>query len=42
MLKPIGKQRVAEEIVQQLRSLILRGVYGIGDKLPPSESSLKI
>jgi GntR family transcriptional repressor for pyruvate dehydrogenase complex len=35
MLKPIGKQRVAEEIVQQLRSLILRGVYGIGDKLPP-------
>lgn len=35
MLKPIGKQRVAEEIVQQLRGLILRGHYGTGDKLPP-------
>lgn len=35
MLKPIGKLRVAEEIVQQLRNLILRGVYGVGDKLPP-------
>lgn len=35
MLKPIGKQRVAEEIVQQLRGLILRGVYANGDKLPP-------
>lgn len=35
MLKPIGKQRVAEEIVQQLRSLILRGHYATGDKLPP-------
>ena len=35
MLKPIGKQRVAEEIVQQLRSLILRGHYATGEKLPP-------
>src|SRR5499427_8312120 len=35
MLKPIGKQRVAEEIVQQLRGLILRGEYAVGDKLPP-------
>src|SRR5499427_11103582 len=35
MLKPIGKQRVAEEIVQQLRGLILRGDYAVGDKLPP-------
>ena len=35
MLKPIGKQRVAEEIVQQLRTLILRGHYATGDKLPP-------
>ena len=35
MLKPIGKQRVAEEIVQQLRGLILRGHYATGDKLPP-------
>ncbi len=35
MLKPIGKQRVAEEIVHQLRGLILRGHYATGDKLPP-------
>lgn len=35
MLKPIGKQRVAEEIVQQLRGLILSGHYATGDKLPP-------
>jgi GntR family transcriptional regulator, transcriptional repressor for pyruvate dehydrogenase complex len=35
MLKPIEKQRVAEEIVQQLRSLILTGAYAPGDKLPP-------
>lgn len=35
MLKPIGKQRVAEEIVQQLRALILRGQFATGDKLPP-------
>jgi DNA-binding FadR family transcriptional regulator len=35
MLKPIEKQRVAEEIVQQLRQLILTGAYAAGDKLPP-------
>src|SRR5436853_6488353 len=35
MLKPIEKQRVAEEIVDQLRSLILTGAYAPGDKLPP-------
>ena len=35
MLKPIEKQRVAEEIVQQLRSLILTGASAPGDKLPP-------
>ncbi len=35
MLKPIEKQRVAEEIVQQLRGLILTGAYAPGDKLPP-------
>jgi GntR family transcriptional repressor for pyruvate dehydrogenase complex len=31
----VGKPRVAEEIVQQLRGLILRGEYAVGDKLPP-------
>src|SRR4051812_17570274 len=35
MFRPVGKPRVAEEIVQQLRSLILRGEYAVGDKLPP-------
>lgn len=35
MLRPVGKQRVAEEIAQQLRGLILRGAYAAGDKLPP-------
>lgn len=35
MLRPIGKQRVGEEIANQLRSLILRGEYAVGDKLPP-------
>jgi DNA-binding FadR family transcriptional regulator len=35
MFRPVGKPRVAEEIVQQLRSLILRGDYAVGDKLPP-------
>ncbi len=35
MLKPIEKQRVAEEIVQQLRRLILTGAYAPNDKLPP-------
>jgi GntR family transcriptional repressor for pyruvate dehydrogenase complex len=31
----VGKQRVAEEIVDQLRSLILKGAYVPGQKLPP-------
>ncbi|HEX2570400.1 MAG TPA: FadR/GntR family transcriptional regulator [Polyangia bacterium] len=35
MLRPVGKQRVAEEIVEQLRALILKGSYSPGDKLPP-------
>lgn len=35
MFRPVGKPRVAEEIVQQLRGLILRGEYAAGDKLPP-------
>ncbi|MBK7077560.1 MAG: GntR family transcriptional regulator [Myxococcales bacterium] len=36
ILKPVEKQRVAEEIVEQLRSLILTGQYPPGSKLPPS------
>src|SRR6476661_4244055 len=35
MFRPVGKPRVAEEIVHQLRGLILRGAYAVGDKLPP-------
>src|SRR3989442_7241790 len=35
MLRPVGKQRVAEEIVEQLRGLILKGAFAPGDKLPP-------
>ena len=35
MLRPVGKQRVAEEIVEQLRGLILKGSFAPGDKLPP-------
>src|SRR6266567_244516 len=35
MFRPVGKPRVAEEIVAQLRGLILRGSYSPGDKLPP-------
>ncbi len=35
MLRPVGKQRVAEEIVEQLRGLILKGAYTPGQKLPP-------
>src|SRR5512147_2291020 len=35
MLKPVEQQRVAEEIVEQLRGLILTGQYPPGSKLPP-------
>lgn len=35
MLKPVERQRVADEIVEQLRSLILTGQYRPGAKLPP-------
>src|SRR5262245_40067641 len=35
MLKPVEKQRVAEEIAEQLRALILNGQYPPGSKLPP-------
>src|SRR3954447_23933414 len=35
MLKPVAKPRIAEEIVEQLRALILGGTYGVGQKLPP-------
>jgi GntR family transcriptional repressor for pyruvate dehydrogenase complex len=41
MLRPIEKQRVAEEIVDQLRSLILTGAYAPGDKLPPERNLAK-
>ena len=41
MLKPIEKQRVAEEIVTQLRSLILTGQYPPGAKLPPERELAK-
>lgn len=41
MLKPIEKQRVAEEIVEQLRDLILTGQYAPGDKLPPERNLAK-
>jgi GntR family transcriptional regulator, transcriptional repressor for pyruvate dehydrogenase complex len=41
MLKPVEKQRVAEEIVGQLRDLILTGAYAPGDKLPPERNLAK-
>jgi GntR family transcriptional regulator, transcriptional repressor for pyruvate dehydrogenase complex len=41
LLKPVEKQRVAEEIVGQLRSLILTGRYAPGDKLPPERQLAK-
>ncbi|HUQ03431.1 MAG TPA: FadR/GntR family transcriptional regulator [Kofleriaceae bacterium] len=41
MLKPVEKQRVAEEIVEQLRSLILTGQYPPGSKLPPERDLSK-
>jgi fatty acid metabolism transcriptional regulator FadR len=41
MLKPVEKQRVAEEIAEQLRSLILGGQYPPGSKLPPERELSK-
>ncbi len=41
MLKPVEKQRVAEEIVEQLRDLILTGRYPPGSKLPPERELAK-
>lgn len=41
MLKPVEKQRVAEEIASQLRSLILTGQYAAGAKLPPERELAK-
>lgn len=41
MLKPVEKQRVAEEIVEQLRDLILTGQYPPGAKLPPERELAK-
>lgn len=41
MLKPVEKQRVAEEIVEQLRELILTGQYPPGAKLPPERELSK-
>lgn len=38
MLKPVERQRVAEEIVEQLRGLILTGQYPPGSKLPPERT----
>ncbi|WP_428268177.1 FadR/GntR family transcriptional regulator [Haliangium sp.] len=41
MLRPVEKQRVAEEIVEQLRELILTGHYPPGAKLPPERELSK-
>jgi GntR family transcriptional repressor for pyruvate dehydrogenase complex len=41
MLKPVEKQRVAEEITEQLRALILSGQYPPGSKLPPERELSK-
>jgi DNA-binding FadR family transcriptional regulator len=41
MLKPVERQRVADEIVEQLRSLILTGQYRPGAKLPPERELAK-
>ncbi|HEY4241009.1 MAG TPA: FadR/GntR family transcriptional regulator [Kofleriaceae bacterium] len=41
MLKPVEKQRVAEEIAEQLRGLILNGQYPPGAKLPPERELSK-
>jgi DNA-binding FadR family transcriptional regulator len=41
VLKPVEKQRVAEEIAEQLRGLILNGQYPPGSKLPPERELSK-
>jgi GntR family transcriptional repressor for pyruvate dehydrogenase complex len=41
MLKPVEKQRVAEEVAEQLRGLILGGQYPPGSKLPPERELSK-
>jgi GntR family transcriptional regulator, transcriptional repressor for pyruvate dehydrogenase complex len=41
MLKPVEKQRVADEIVEQLRSLILTGKYAPGERLPAERDLAK-
>lgn len=41
MLKPVEKQRVAEEVAEQLRTLILQGEYPPGSKLPPERELSK-
>jgi GntR family transcriptional regulator, transcriptional repressor for pyruvate dehydrogenase complex len=41
MLKPVERQRVADEIVEQLRSLILTGQYRPGARLPPERELAK-
>src|SRR5215470_16413176 len=41
MLKPVERQRVAEEVAGQLRDLILKGAYAPGDKLPPERNLAK-
>lgn len=41
MRKPVEKQRVAEEIAEQLRALILTGQYPADSKLPPERELSK-
>ncbi|MEZ4365106.1 MAG: FadR/GntR family transcriptional regulator [Kofleriaceae bacterium] len=40
-IRPVEKQRVAEEIVDQLRAMILTGQYAAGEKLPPERELSK-
>lgn len=41
MRRPVEKQRVAEEIAEELRALILTGQYHAGSKLPPERELSK-
>ena len=41
MLKPVEKQRVADEVVEQLRALILTGTYPQNSKLPAERELAK-